>query len=168
MKKIFSLLFIMIAAVTFIGCKEEKVERIDGELIDIIADVYNGISEETLAELSLSQMELDEDFMHLFTCLFKNDNIVEKINYEGIVISQPSFGTSTHRVVVIRMAEDAKQKDINDAITLLKENADLNWQQCNFAKDNIVESNGNLILFAMTDGSDMFTTIKENFLNLGK
>lgn len=174
MKKIFSFLFLMLAILTFVGCG--KMSGPQGDLQKLMDKIYEGIPEDELPYLEINEI-ISEDYE--FTRLFgqKSSEIMEKIkkiSYKEIIISQSANGSIPHAVVLIRMDEATTGAKIEETKKLIKDNADKAWLRCVEAENLIVESNGDLILFAMVDTLDyedetslkIASVLKENFLAL--
>ena len=86
------------------------------------------------------------------------------IKWEKAIASESMVGAIPHSVVIIRMSEDATEKDYEDAMTKIKENANPRKWVCVEAENVYVERNGNLIALIMSN--DLADTIKTNFKGL--
>ena len=84
------------------------------------------------------------------------------IKWEKAIASESMVGAIAHSVVIIRMSEDATDKDYEDAISKIKENANPRKWVCVEAENVYVERNGNLIVLIMSN--DLADTIKTNLL----
>ena len=133
------------------GC---GVKHVDGELEDIMDRLYNGISEEELP-MMLQNTELTEENI-------ENYIGTKDIKWSEAIVSESMVGSIAHSVVLIRMNEDASEKDIEKAKEIIKENANPNKWICVTAEKVEVISNGDLILLVMSD-EEKVTTISENF-----
>ena len=146
-------LLILITSIVLIltGC---GVKHVDGELEDIMDRLYNGISEEELP-MMLQNTELTEENI-------ENYIGTKDIKWSEAIVSESMVGSIAHSVVLIRMNEDASEKDIEEAKEIIKENANPNKWICVTAEKVEVISNGDLILLVMSDESKA-TTISKNF-----
>lgn len=149
-------LIILIACILLIltGC---GVKHVDGELEDIMNELYNGISEEKLP-MMLQNTELTEENI-------ENYIGTKDIKWSEAIASESMVGSIAHSVVLIRVSEDANEKDIEEAKEIIKENANPNKWICVTADKVDVISNGDLILLVMSD-DEKVTTISENFSKL--
>ena len=146
-------LLILITSIVLIltGC---GVKHVDGELEDIMDRLYNGISEEELP-MMLQNTELTEENI-------ENYIGTKDIKWSEAIVSESMVGSIAHSVVLIRMNEDASEKDIEEAKEIIKVNANPNKWICVTAEKVEVISNGDLILLVMSD-EEKVTTISENF-----
>ena len=92
------ILFIMIT-----GC---GVEHIEGNLVDIMDGLYEGIAEEELP-MMLQNTELTEENI-------ENYIGTKDINWSEAIVSESMVGSIAHSVVLIRMSENANEKDIEE------------------------------------------------------
>lgn len=137
------------------GCGNEIV-RVEGNLVDLMSNVYANISEEELPMMLESRTLADDEIEYFIG--------TKDIKYKEVVASESGIGSIAHSVVLIRMQEDATEEDIENAKKLIKEKADPRKWMCVEAENVFVESNGDLILLVMSDAKA--NTIKDNFLNL--
>lgn len=146
-------LLILITSIVLIltGC---GVKHVDGELEDIMDRLYNGISEEELP-MMLQNTELTEENI-------ENYIGTKDIKWSEAIVSESMVGSIAHSVVLIRMNEDASEKDIEEVKEIIKVNANPNKWICVTAEKVEVISNGDLILLVMSD-EEKVTTISENF-----
>lgn len=146
-------LFILITCIVLIltGC---GIKHVDGQLEDLMTELYNGISEEELP-MMLQNTELTEENI-------ENYIGTKDIKWSEAIVSESMVGSIAHSVVLIRMSENASEKDIEEAKEIIKEKANPNKWICVTAEKVEVISNGDLILLVMTDESKA-TTISENF-----
>ena len=133
------------------GC---GVKHVNGELEDIMVKLYSDISEEELP-MMLQNTELTEENI-------ENYIGTKDIKWSEAIVSESMVGSIAHSVVLIRMNEDASEKDIEEAKEIIKENANPNKWICVTADKVEVISNGDLILLVMSD-EEKVTTISENF-----
>ena len=146
-------LFILITCIVLIltGC---GIKHVDGQLEDLMTELYNGISEEELP-MMLQNTELTEENI-------ENYIGTKDIKWSEAIASESMVGSIAHSVVLIRMSENASEKDIEEAKEIIKEKANPNKWICVTAEKVEVISNGDLILLVMSDESKA-TTISENF-----
>ena len=140
------ILFIMIT-----GC---GVEHIEGNLVDIMDGLYEGIAEEELP-MMLQNTELTEENI-------ENYIGTKDINWSEAIVSESMVGSIAHSVVLIRMSENANEKDIEGAKQIIEENANPNKWICVTAEKVEVLSKGDLILLVMSDKSKT-EIISKNF-----
>ena len=140
------ILFIMIT-----GC---GVEHIEGNLVDIMDGLYEGIAEEELP-MMLQNTELTEENI-------ENYIGTKDINWSEAIVSESMVGSIAHSVVLIRMSENANEKDIKEAKQIIEENANPNKWICVTAEKVEVLSKGDLILLVMSDKSKT-EIISKNF-----
>lgn len=148
-----ALCFIAIFMVTGCGNKNSNVE---GNLTDLMDKVYDGFKEEDLP-MALQTNELTEENIEYFIG-------TKDIKWKEAVVSESMTGSIAHSVVLIRMADDATSKDIEDAKKEIKEKADPRKWICVEAEKVYVESKGNLIILIMSD--EKADTLKTNFEKL--
>jgi len=154
-KKIFTLALCLVAVFMITGCGKKEV-NVEGKLEDLMTKVYNGISEEQLP-MMLQNIELTEEDLEYYIG-------TKDIKWKEAIASESGIGSIAHSVVLIRMAEDATDKDIEDAKTKIKENANPRKWLCVEAENVIVENKGDLIILIMSD--DKAETLKTNFEEL--
>ena len=140
------ILFIMIT-----GC---GVEHIEGNLVDIMDGLYEGIAEEELP-MMLQNTELTEENI-------ENYIGTKDINWSKAIVSESMVGSIAHSVVLIRMSENANEKDIEEAKQIIEENANPSKWICVTAEKVEVLSKGDLILLVMSDKSKT-EIISKNF-----
>lgn len=154
-KKIFTILLCLVSIFMITGCGN-KMTRVEGKLEDLMTKVYDGIKEEELP-MMLQNIELTEEDIEYYIG-------TKDIKWEEAIASESGIGSIAHSVVLIRMSEDASEKDIEDAKSKIKENANPRKWLCVEAENVYVESNGDLIILIMSDSKA--ETLKTNFSNL--
>ena len=92
------------------GC---GVEHIEGNLEDIMNNLYDGVSEEELP-MMLQNTELSEENIENFIG-------TKDIKWSEAIVSESLVGSIAHSVVLVRMSEDATEKDIEEAKEKIKE-----------------------------------------------
>lgn len=155
MKKICGLLVLFVLMLGLVGCKGQS--NIEGSLSSIMKSLYNDVERKpsSLKNYRIGKNEIER---YIGT---------SDIKWKEAIASEPQITSIAHSVVLIRMADDATTKDIEDAKKLIMEKANPNKWICVGADTKIVESNGNLIILIMTF-NDIAPTIQQNFLALGK
>ncbi len=154
MKKIISLISILILTITLTGCgtKKEENKNISGTLPEIMEKLYAGISEEE-KPMMVENMVLDDENFEYFA--FTN------VKYKEALASESMTGSIPHSVVLIRL-EDAK--DAANTVKEIKEKADPRKWICVEAENVEVLSKGDLVVLIMTN--ELASKIKANFENL--
>lgn len=162
MKKLAYALVIALVLVTGCGKEEKKNETNNNDTVfsanleDYAAKLYEGVAEENLP-MMLGNLELTEEDIEYYIG-------TKDIKWEKAIASESMVGAIPHSVVIIRMSEDATEKDYEDAMTKIKENANPRKWVCVEAENVYVERNGNLIALIMSN--DLADTIKTNFKGL--
>ena len=154
-KKIFAILLCLVSIFMVTGCGD-KMTHIEGKLEELMTKVYDGIKEEELP-MMLQNIELTEEDIEYFIG-------TKDIKWKEAIASESGIGSIAHSVVLIRMDENVSQKDIDDAKTKIKENANPRKWLCVEAENVSVESNGDLIILIMSDAKA--ETLKTNFSKL--
>lgn len=154
-KKIFAILLCLVSIFMVTGCGD-KMTHIEGKLEELMTKVYDGIKEEELP-MMLQNIELTEEDIEYFIG-------TKDIKWKEAIASESGIGSIAHSVVLIRMDKDVSQKDIDDAKTKIKENANPRKWLCVEAENVSVESNGDLIILIMSDAKA--ETLKTNFSKL--
>lgn len=139
----------------FTGCGK-KVSNVEGKLEDLMTKVYEGIPEEELP-MFLENQSLTEDNIEYYIG-------TKDIKWKEAIASESMTNSIAHSVVLIRMADDATTKDIEDAKKMIKEKVDPRKWICVEAEKVYVENKGNLIILIMSDGRA--DTLKSNFEKL--
>lgn len=155
MKKIFTFILCIMAIFTVTGCGG-KIGHIEGNLEDLMTKVYDGIKEEELP-MMLQNVELTEEDIEYYIG-------TKDIKWKEAIASESGIGSIAHSVVMIRMEEDVTDKDIEDAVEKIKENANPRKWLCVEAENVVVENNGDLIILIMSDSKT--ETLKTNFEEL--
>lgn len=154
-KKILALTLCFAAIFMITGCGN-KNSNIEGKLEDLMTKLYDGISEEKLP-MALQNQELTEENIEYFIG-------TKDIKWKEAIVSESMTGSIAHSVVLIRMEEDATNKDIEDAKKEIKEKADPRKWICVEAEKVYVENKGNLIILIMSD--EKADILKSNFEKL--
>ena len=132
---------------------------IEGELSDIMADIYAGVNVDA---------ETKEDMQGYVTDTLTADNEqallgVSGVSYTEGVYSVPMISSIAFQCVLLRVSPD----DVENVKTMLKENADVNKWVCVSAETVLVENVGDVVLFIMCD-KDTAYAVSESFQALGK
>lgn len=155
MKKIISLLFVLMGVLMITSGCQKKEENIEGNLTDIMAKVYEnaGVSNEDMETVSLN----DEN-----TSFYIGD---VSFSFKEGLASEPIMSSVAHSVVLVRLnsvsdAEKAKKE--------IKEKVDPNkWVCVSVDEENVyVESIGDLVILAMDNQNG--EKLKTSFLSLSK
>lgn len=155
MKKMFALFLSFIAIFMVTGCGSETV-HIEGKLEDLMSKIYDGISEEELP-MMLQNIELTEEDIEYYIG-------TKDIKWKEAMASESGIGSIAHSVVLVRMEDDATEKDIEDAKEKIEENVNPRKWLCVEAENVFVESKGDLIILIMSDAKA--ETLKTNFEKL--
>lgn len=168
MKKIFSILVMVVVCLSLTACKSKNVE---GELPDIMEKVYKimyaDVKEDqrpmltTVNILEKTEGLTDEDIKNIVEYTIGTSDIKYKEIYE----SRPMIGSIAYSVVLVRMEENA---DIEAAKKAIKENVDpRKWICAEVAEEDvIVKSKGDLIILIMVEDKTLREKIEEGFDNL--
>ena len=138
MKKLAYALVIALVLVTGCGKEEKKNETNNNDTVfsanleDYAAKLYEGVAEENLP-MMLGNLELTEEDIEYYIG-------TKDIKWEKAIASESMVGAIPHSVVIIRMSEDATEKDYEDAMTKIKENANPRKWVCVEAENVYVNS----------------------------
>lgn len=137
---------------------DNAVETIEGDLQDIMADIYSGLEgldDETKGAI--------EGYM-CDTLTEENEQAIlgtSDIEYTEGVYSVPMMSSIAYQCVLLRVNPD----DIETVKQQLKDNADLNKWVCVSAETMLVENVGDLVLFIMS-GKDVAYAVSTSFQSL--
>ncbi|MCI8271696.1 MAG: hypothetical protein HFG16_05215 [Erysipelotrichaceae bacterium] len=137
------------------GCSQETNEKVEGNLTDIMEEVYAGFSEDELP-MFLENMEVTDDNAEMF--LGTSD-----IEYKEALARESMTSSIAHSVVLVRMNDEASVEAAKEKI---KENINPQKWICVGVEHVIVESRGDLIIVILDD--DKGTELLKNFQNIGK
>ncbi len=137
------------------GCSQETNEKVEGNLTDIMEEVYAGFSEDELP-MFLENMEVTDDNIEMF--LGTSD-----IEYKEALARESMTSSVAHSVVLVRMNDEASVEAAKEKI---KENINPQKWICVGVEHVIVESRGDLIIVILDD--DKGTELLKNFQNIGK
>ena len=155
MKKIISLLFLLMGVLIITSGCQKKQENVEENLTDIMAKIYEnaGVSNEDMETVSLN----DEN-----TSYYIGD---VSFSFKEGLASEPIMSSVAHSVVLVRLnsasdAEKAKKE--------IKEKVDPNkWICVSVDEENVyVESVGDLVILAMDNQNG--EKLKTSFLSLSK
>lgn len=131
--------------------------HIEGELQDILAEIYAG------ADIDSEAKEAMEGYV--------NDVLTEEnstmflgtseVTYEEGIVSVPLMNVIAYQCVLLRV----NPEDVDSVKTLLLENADLNKWVCVSAETALVENVGDLVLFVMGE-QYVADALKKSFQSL--
>ncbi len=122
--------------------KTQESANIEGELTDILAQIYDGAdldseTKEAMAERYMSDI-LTEDNAAMFLG-------TSEVSYVEGIVSVPLMNVIPYQCVLLRV----NSEDVDSVKTLLLENADLNKWVCVSADTAKAENIGDLVLFVM-------------------
>lgn len=137
------------------GCSQETNEKVEGNLTDIMEEVYAGFSEDELP-MFLENMEVTDDNIEMF--LGTSD-----IEYKEALARESMTSSVAHSVVLVRMNDEASVEAAKEKI---KENINPQKWICVGVEHVIVENRGDLIIVILDD--DKGTELLKNFQNIGK
>ena len=124
MKKITKILLLTALSIMLIGCTT-KGKNIDGNLSNIMNEIYKGMPEGELPELEQTKVTKKNEEYYLGKITF---------SYKEALASEPVMSSIAHSVVLVRLnsskdAEKAK-KEIKEKVDPAKVN-----ENCHFSKD---------------------------------
>jgi len=158
MKKKVIILSAILACLLFVtGCGTNNTgsaKNVEGTLEDLMAKVYEGISEENLP-MGLTNMEVNEETVEGF--LGTSD-----IEYKEAIASESMVGSIAHSVVLLR-ANDAK--DVENLKTKIKENVNpRKWICVGVEKEDVIIKNkGDLIIVIIVENEDTRELLEKGF-----
>lgn len=155
MKKIISLLFVLMGVLIITSGCQKKQENVEENLTDIMAKIYEnaGVSNEDMETVSLN----DEN-----TSYYIGD---VSFSFKEGLASEPIMSSVAHSVVLVRLKSAS---DAEKAKKEIKEKVDPNkWICVSVDEENVyVESIGDLVLLAMDNQNG--EKLKTSFLSLSK
>ena len=171
MKKIKSLLLLLLVGVTTISLTACGEKNVEGKLPDIMEKVYEKMYADVKAEERpmLETVNILETWEDATEEDLKNQIIytigTDEIDYKEIYESRPNIGSIAYSVVLVRMEEGT---DIEVAKKAIKENVNPRKWHCVGVEeeDVIVKSKGDLIILIMVEDDTLRTKIEEGFDNL--
>ncbi|MDE7282524.1 MAG: hypothetical protein K2N85_02910 [Lachnospiraceae bacterium] len=146
-KRTFSILMTVITLILCMSVctacgKTQESANIEGELTDILAQIYEGadLDSETKEAMATAYYTdvLTEDNATLFLG-------TSEVSYVEGIISAPLMNVIPYQCVLLRV----NSEDVDSVKTLLLENADLNKWVCVSADTAKAENIGDLVLFVM-------------------
>lgn len=150
-KKI-ALSLIILGSLFLTGCTT-KEQNIEGSLEEIMAKLYEGISEDELP-MALSNIEVTSENVENY--LGTSD-----IEFDSALASESMVGSIAHSIVLVRAKED---QDIEALKKQIEENINPSKWICVTAENVVVKNKGNLILVVMAN--ELAPRIEENFEQL--
>lgn len=155
MKKIISLLFVLMGVLIITSGCQKKQENVEENLTDIMAKIYEnaGVSNEDMETVSLN----DEN-----TSYYIGD---VSFSFKEGLASEPIMSSVAHSVVLVRLKSAS---DAEKAKKEIKEKVDPNkWICVSVDEENVyVESIGDLVLLVMDNQNG--EKLKTSFLSLSK
>ncbi|MCI8575052.1 MAG: hypothetical protein HFI09_01130 [Bacilli bacterium] len=153
MKKVISIVSILILSFLLVGCTKETSKNIEGSLSEIMDRLYEGIDENEMPSLA-DNLELTED-------IFPNFAFADNVKYKEAIVSEPVIGSIPHSVVLIRLED---QNDAEQVVNNIKALANPRKWVCTEAENVYVLSKGDLVVLIMSN--ELAPKIKANFENL--
>lgn len=155
MKKITKILLLTALSFVLIGCTT-KENTIDGNLSNIMNEIYKGMPEGELPELEQTKVTKKNEEYYLGKITF---------SYKEALASEPLMSSIAHSVVLVRLNSS---KDAEKAKKEIKEKVDpAKWVCVNVEDKNVlVESKGDLVLLVMDN--EYSQKIMDKFLSLGE
>lgn len=150
---------VVVGAVFWVNANKEK--NVEGTLMEIMAKVYAGISEENLPG-GLANIQLNAENAQYYIG-------TTEVDYKEAMASESMIGSIPHSVVLVRL-NDAK--DAAEAVAKIKENVNPRKWICVQASNVVVESKGDLVVLIMCDtemtqpGQELAPKLEANFNNL--
>lgn len=162
MKKIILALLIATFTLALVACSEQVVENTDvpEEIIGTedmitIQDDLNAIMETILVDVNVPESEIVEVPADAVEYYFG----IEAIEGAEAIASEAIGGAEPHSICLMRVPEGTDVEEVADSIQV---NADPNKWIYEEAETVLVETNGNVILLAMTT-SEIANAVVENF-----
>ncbi len=146
MKKLTALLLILAMTAALAGCgggtsDSASDKKLEGELTDIIASVYENHGWED--KFAVDTFTLDDDEMLTFyTGLENRDHVTD------IAVSAPLIGSIAYSIVMVRVDDAANAEDIAQK---MKDNIDVRRWICVSADDLLVSGYGDVVMLVMVD-----------------
>ncbi len=151
MKKILSILGVLVVCLALVGCSKEK--NVEGNLEDIMAKLYTDISDDE-KPMMLSNIPLTTEN-------FENFAFIKDIKYKEALASESQVGSIPHSVVLIRLENASDSQKVKEEI---EKNANPAKWICVSAENVIVKTKGDLVVLIMSN--DLASKIATNFDNL--
>ena len=159
MKKIKSLLLLLLVGfvtISLTACGEKNVE---GSLEEIMTKVYADLNDEE-KPMMLGNIEVNEEMDNIESFIG-----TKEIEYEEILASESMVGSIAHSVVLVRMKDGA---DIESAKSKIKETVNpRKWICVGVEKEDVIVKNkGNLIILIMVENETTRNKLEQGFDNL--
>ena len=140
------------------ACSNNEGSSVDinGDLADIMAKVYDGISEDQLP-MGLENQPITKENIAIYIG-------TDEIDFKEALASESMIGSTAHSVVLIRMNPSATPEQIEDAKDKIKSSADPRKWICVEAEHVYVENHDDLIILIMSN--ELAGTLKSNFEKL--
>ena len=151
MKKILSVLFLLVFLLGMTGCGKNQ-DIIKGNLEDIMSHVYGDVKDGLPANLENIEITDENIEMYLGT---------KDLDYKEALANESMISSVAHSVVLVRMNHI---EDVEEAKETIRENINPRKWICVWAENVIIESRGDLILVVLNDavGEDLL----KNFLEM--
>ena len=159
MKKIKSLLLLLLVGfvtISLTACGEKNVE---GSIEEIMTKVYADLNDEE-KPMMLGNIEVNEEMDNIESFIG-----TKEIEYEEILASESMVGSIAHSVVLVRMKDGA---DIESAKSKIKETVNpRKWICVGVEKEDVIVKNkGNLIILIMVENETTRNKLEQGFDNL--
>ncbi|MBQ2872884.1 MAG: hypothetical protein IJE89_02675 [Bacilli bacterium] len=159
MKKIKSLLLLLLVGfvtISLTACGEKNVE---GSLEEIMTKVYADLNDDE-KPMMLGNIEVNEEMDNVESFIG-----TKEIEYEEILASESMVGSIAHSVVLVRMKDGA---DIESAKSKIKETVNpRKWICVGVEKEDVIVKNkGNLIILIMVENETTRNKLEQGFDNL--
>ena len=159
MKKIKSLLLLLLVGfvtISLTACGEKNVE---GSLEEIMTKVYADLNDDE-KPMMLGNIEVNEEMDNVESFIG-----TKEIEYEEILASESMVGSIAHSIVLVRMKDGA---DIESAKTKIKETVNpRKWICVGVEKEDVIVKNkGNLIILIMVENETTRNKLEQGFDNL--
>jgi len=142
---------VAVLAVVFFKPAEKNVE---GTLEEIMAKVYDGISEENLP-MMLGNIEVNSENVEGFLG-------TANVEYTEALASESMVGSIAHSVVLVKVDDASKAPTVAQTI---KDNVNPRKWICVEASNVVVKEKGNLVILIMSS-EELAPTLEANFDNL--
>lgn len=155
-KKLFVLCVLFGGLFCLTGCGKQDA-NVEGSLEDLMAKVYENISEDNLP-MGLTNMTVDEENIEGFLG-------TKDIEYTEALASESMIGSFAHSVVLVR-AKDAK--NIEDVKNTIKENVNpRKWVCVGVEKEDVIIKNkGDLIIVIIVENEEVRKELEKGFNEL--
>lgn len=141
------------------GGNTDTAETIEGDLMDIMAQIYEGVNLDAETKEAIQGYVSD-------TLTAENEQAIlgtTDISYKEGIYSVPMMSSIAYQCVLLRVEPD----EVETVKEQLKANADVDKWVCVSAETVLVENRGDLVLFIMSD-KDTAYAVSASFQALSK